>query len=77
MFSGIVSLRGVPGAIFVVDPKHEAIAVKEAKQLKIPVIALANTDCNIANIDYPIVANDSNLNSINFFVSEIAEALNK
>ena len=74
MFSGIVHLRGMPAAIFVIDPKHEEIAVKEARQMKIPVIALANTDCDISKIEYPIVANDSSRASVGFFVGEMGEA---
>lgn len=74
MFSGIVHLRSMPAAIFIIDPKQEEIAVKEAQQMNVPIIALSNTDCNIGKIEYPIVANDSNRASIALFVSEIAEA---
>ncbi len=74
MFSGIVSMKEMPKALFIIDPKKEAIAVKEAKKAGIPVIALLNTDCDIKGIDYPIVANDSSVSSISLFVSEIAKA---
>ena len=74
MFSGIVHLRGMPGALLVIDPKQEEIAVKEAQQMNIPVIALSNTDCNVGKIEYPIVANDANRASIGLFVSELAES---
>lgn len=76
MFSGIVHLRGMPAALFVIDPKQEEIAVKEAKQMNIPVIALANTDCNINDIDYPIVGNDASRGSVGFFVGEVSESYN-
>ncbi len=76
MFSGIVHLRGMPAALFIIDPKQEEIAVKEALQMKIPVIALANTDCNISNLEYPIVGNDSSRGSIGFFISEVSESYN-
>ncbi len=76
MFSGIVHLRGMPAAIFVIDPKQEEIAVKEAKQMKIPVIAIANTDCDISDLEYPIVGNDASRQSIGFFVGEISESYN-
>jgi small subunit ribosomal protein S2 len=66
MFGGIQNLKGMPGAILVVDPRAEDNCIKEAIIKKIPVIALANTDCNIADIDYPIVANDSSLATISF-----------
>ena len=74
MFSGIVSMRELPKALFVIDPKKEFIAVAEAKKAGIPVIALLNTDCDIKDIDYPIVGNDSSMSSISFFISEIVKA---
>ena len=74
MFSGIVSMKEMPKALFVIDPKKEIIAVSEAKKAGIPVIAVANTDCNIKDIDYPIVANDASTSSISFFVTEIVKS---
>ncbi len=75
MYGGLVKLEDkLPSALFVIDPKSEAIAVKEAKVKNIPVIALANSDCDIFDIEYPIVANDSAKKSIDFFVNEIANA---
>ena len=73
-FASLVSLNKLPGAIFVIDPKKEAIAVAEATKVKVPVIALANSDCNIEGIAYPIVANDAQLKVIDFFAREITEA---
>ncbi|MBU4479911.1 30S ribosomal protein S2 [Patescibacteria group bacterium] len=73
-FSGLTSMEGLPSALFVVDPKKEEIAVSEAIEKRIPIIALAGSDCNIKNIDYPITANDSSKASIQFFVSEIVSA---
>ena len=74
LFSGLVSLKGLPDALFIVDPKKEVNAVLEAKRLGIPVIAIANTDCDISNIDYPIVANDSSRASIEFIVKFLTDA---
>ena len=74
LFSGLVSLKGLPDALFIVDPKKEVNAVLEAKRLGIPVIAIANTDCDISNIDYPIVANDSSRASIEFIVKHLTDA---
>ena len=74
LFSGLVSLKGLPDALFIVDPKKEVNAVLEAKRLGIPVVAIANTDCDISNIDYPIVANDSSRASIEFIVKHLADA---
>lgn len=74
MFSGIVGLKDLPKALFIIDPKKEFIAVAEAKKMNVPVIALLNTDCNIKDIDYPIVGNDASALSVSFFVNEIANA---
>ena len=73
-FGGIVSLTDLPGALFVVDPRHEHTAVKEANQLKIPVIALASSDCDFDTVQYPIPGNDTVQKSISLVVSAIAEA---
>lgn len=73
-FGGLVGMEGLPQVMFVVDPKFEHIAVKEAKQTGMKLIALANSDCNISDIDFPIVANDASRTSITFFVEEIGAA---
>lgn len=74
-FGGIKTMKKTPAALFVIDPKKEEIAVTEARQMNIPVIALANTDCDISIITHPIVANDTNVSSIALFVKKIADAL--
>lgn len=74
LFSGIVDMKKLPDALFVVDPKKEYIAVTEAEKMNIPVVALANTDCNISNILYPIVANDASLSSITYITEMMVEA---
>jgi small subunit ribosomal protein S2 len=74
MFYGIVSLTKMPDAIFLIDPRHEKNAVKEAQDKNIPVIAVAGSDCDISEVKYPIVGNDSSKASITFFVEEIAAA---
>ena len=73
-FSGIVIMQKLPEAILVVDVKHEEIAVTEANKVRIPVIGIANSDCDIKNIDYPIVANDSSASSIEFFIKELIKS---
>lgn len=73
-FSGVVSMKELPKALFIVDPKKEKSAVKEAQDMGIPVIALAGSDCNIKGIDYPMVGNDSSQTSVQFFVQEIVKA---
>ena len=64
----------MPGAVFVVDARKEHIAVKEAHSVGVPVISLCGSDNNIKEVEFPIVANDSSLSSIAFFVDEIAKA---
>lgn len=76
-FGGLVSLAHLPAAVFVIDPRHEAIAVREARALDIPVVAIANSDCDIASIEYPILGNDANMKSITFFVEEIAASFSE
>ncbi|MFA6536129.1 MAG: 30S ribosomal protein S2 [Candidatus Paceibacterota bacterium] len=73
-FLGLVVMKQKPKAVFVIDPKKEMIAVREAKHENIPVIALAGSDCDISLVDYPIVGNDTARASIAFFVKEIADA---
>lgn len=73
-FSGIVSMKELPTVLVIVDPKKESIALKEARFMKIPVIALANSDCNLRELDFPIPANDAAVSSISFFVEELVKA---
>ncbi len=74
-FGGLSGLTKMPDAIVVIDPKHEEIAVKEAQLLSIPVIALMNTDCNLAGITYPIIGNDASRSTINYIVEELESAM--
>ncbi len=76
-FSGIVSMKDLPKALFVVDPKSEKTAVKEAQDIGIPVLALSGSDCNIKGINYPIVGNDASRSSISFFIQEIIKSYSK
>ena len=71
-FAGISTMKTLPAAMFIIDSKYEAVAVQEAKLKNIPVIAIANSDCNIKDIAYPILANDTSGESIKFFTEEIA-----
>ena len=74
LFAGLVSLKALPAALFIVDPKEEKTAASEAKRLNIPVVALASSDCDISEIAHPVIANDSSMASIKYFVNEIAKA---
>ncbi len=73
-FGGIASLEGAPGAIIIVDPREEHIAVKEANKMKVETIALLNSDCDASKITYPILANDSALLSVKYFMAELSAA---
>ena len=72
-FGGLVSMVELPSALFVIDTRHEDTAVREANQLGIPVIGLASSDCDFAQIPYPIPANDTSIRSVRLIVNEIAE----
>jgi len=73
-FSGITELKQLPSALLVVDSDKENIAVTEAKKINIPVISLSSTDCDISNIDYPVVGNDKSVASIKLLIGEIVNA---
>ncbi|MES2087866.1 MAG: 30S ribosomal protein S2 [Patescibacteria group bacterium] len=73
-FSGLVPMKELPKALFVIDSKHEHIAVTEARKAGIPVIALMGSDCNIKTVDYAIPGNDASIASVAFFVDQIVWA---
>jgi small subunit ribosomal protein S2 len=76
MFGGIVAMKEKPAALFIIDPRHEDAAVKEANKLDIPVVSLANTDCDVQNITVVIPGNDATRKSIEYVTSTVAAALN-
>jgi small subunit ribosomal protein S2 len=73
--SGIKTMNRLPGAVFIIDPKKEAIALKEAKKLGIKVIAMVDTNCDPEGIDYLIPANDDAIRSIRLVTSTVADAI--
>ncbi len=73
-FSGITGMLRMPDVLFVIDPKKEHIAVTEAHKMNIPVIGILNTDSNVKDVEFPIVANDGSSSSIAFFAEEIKKA---
>ena len=73
-FGGLMPMKNIPGAVFVVDSRNESIAVTEAIKMNVPVISLSNSDCDLKLVRYPIVGNDSATSSIELFVGEIADA---
>lgn len=75
VLSGVVDMTRLPGAIFVVDVKNEAIAVKEARRLSIPVFAIVDTNCDPEGIDYVIPANDDAIKSVQVICKVMADAV--
>ena len=72
--TGIKNMRGLPGAVFVLDTRIERIAVQEATRLDIPVIAIVDSNCDPDDITYPIPGNDDAIRSIKLITSKIADA---
>jgi small subunit ribosomal protein S2 len=73
--AGIKNMRRLPDAIFVVDSNNETIAVKEARKLGIPVVAVVDTNCDPTLVDYIIPGNDDALRAIRLFTSKIADSI--
>ena len=71
---GIRTMERLPGAIFIIDPKNEAIAVHEGRRLKIPIVAVVDTNCDPDEIDYPIPGNDDAIRAIRLLTSRMANA---
>jgi small subunit ribosomal protein S2 len=72
---GIKLMRSLPTVVFVVDPRKEQIAVQEARNLNIPVIALADTNCSPDGLDYVIPGNDDAIRAIRLITSKLADAV--
>ncbi len=72
---GFKEMTRLPGALFIVDPTKEKIALAEAKRMSIPVIAIVDTNCNPDEIDHPIPANDDAIRAIKLICSKIADAV--
>ena len=72
---GIKEMKDIPGILFVIDTRKEAIAVAEAKRMKIPIIAVVDTNCNPNGIDHPIPGNDDAIRAITLFTQIIANAV--
>lgn len=74
-FEGMLELRGLPGAIFVIDTKNEEIAVAEANRAGIPSIGLVDTNSDPSKLTYPIPGNDDAVKSVRIIVQAVAEAI--
>ena len=72
--AGIKSMKRLPDALFIVDSNNEAIAVKDARKLGIPVVAVVDTNCDPTVVDYVIPGNDDALRAIRLFTSKIADS---
>ena len=68
-------MKGMPGAMFVVDPKKEKIAVKEARTLGIPVVGMVDTNCDPDDVDYIIPANDDAIRAVKLITAMMADAV--
>ncbi len=72
---GIKDMKQLPGALFVVDPRKEKIAVSEAKKLDIPVVAIVDTNCDPDEVDYVIPGNDDAIRAVKLIASTMANAI--
>lgn len=72
---GIKDMSGLPGALFVIDPRKEHIAVAEARRLGIPIVAIVDTNCDPDEIDYVIPGNDDAIRAVKLLTAKMAEAV--
>ena len=70
-------MRKLPGAIFIVDPSSERIAINEARNLNIPVVAITDTNCDPEGIDYVVPGNDDAIKSITLFADYFANSVSQ
>ncbi len=72
---GIKEMNRLPGALYVVDPRKERIAVAEARKLHIPIVAIVDTNCDPDEIDYVIPGNDDAIRAVRLLTSRMADAV--
>jgi len=77
VLGGIRNMKAYPAAVFIVDPNREHIAVQEAKKLKIPIVAIVDTNCDPDDIDFVIPGNDDAIRAIKLFASKFADAVSE
>lgn len=75
VLDGIKDMAKLPDALFVIDPKREDIAIKEARKLRIPIFAVVDTNCNPDDIDFPIPGNDDAIRAIALFLDVMSRAI--
>ena len=76
-FKGISSITKTPDFMVVVDPRHDHIAIKEAKQMKVPIIGIMSSDCNVEDVTYPVLVNDTLQNSVKVVLDELVSAFSE
>ncbi len=74
-FKGISAMAKTPDLMIVVDPRHDHIAVKEALDMKVPIIGIMSSDCNVAQVKYPVLVNDALQESVSVVLGELTAAL--
>jgi small subunit ribosomal protein S2 len=74
---GLRSLNRIPGALLVVDPRREHIAVAESRRMGVPVVALLDTDCDPSFVDIPIPANDDSIRSVSLILGKLTDAISE
>ncbi|MEA4853543.1 MAG: 30S ribosomal protein S2 [Christensenella sp.] len=72
---GIRNMKDLPGALFIVDPRKERIAIAEARTLGIPIVAIVDTNCDPDEVDYPIPGNDDAIRAVKLIASKMADAV--
>ncbi len=72
---GIKEMKGLPSAVYIVDPKKEHIAIAEARSLRIPIISIVDTNCDPDEVDYIIPGNDDAIRAIKLITSKMADAV--
>jgi small subunit ribosomal protein S2 len=70
-FGGITAMEHLPAALLVVDPRHEVTAVREARQMRIPIIAVMSSDCNAGDATFPVFVNDAHRASVTLALDEL------
>ncbi|MNP41499.1 30S ribosomal protein S2 [compost metagenome] len=72
---GIKNMKGLPSALFIIDPRKERIAVAEARKLGIPIVAIVDTNCDPDEIDYVIPGNDDAIRAVKLLTGKMADAV--
>lgn len=75
VYGGILSLKGTPGVLFIIDPRREKTAIREAKSLNVPTVALVDTNADPTTVDYPIPGNDDAIKSVALIMKAISSAI--